>query len=169
MITSCNQLKIKRSGVSLVETVIVMMIMAIAAAAAIPSWSASLEATRLQNATQAVKAEIALLRRLSIRSSEPVSFTVNVGDSTIQLGTAIPLRIGNAAGELDYASRFPGVTFSACDFDGSSTLKINIYGELINSATDADLSSATIVLTNSSGTQTLDLLGLSGRVSAIIP
>lgn len=120
----------KRDGVTLLELTMVMLILAISAAVAIPRMGKSVEAAQLKMIQAKLKRDIANLQQHCVRSCISTSVAFSSGGSTITISPHCPEVLGDASGVVDYSDDGLGVNFSETNFDGGSTLLISYDGDL---------------------------------------
>lgn len=147
-----------RSGTTLIELAIVLTLMAIATAVALPRWSASVEKVRLANMSRAITADFDYLCRTSMRQCLNRTVTIPRGASFMTISPPSPGVLGDATGRVDYSQRFPGVVFSAINFDGKRECTLDVHGQIVSSNRGERVSVGQVTLSGPSGTQTVDLL-----------
>lgn len=155
----------RRPAFSMIEMTIAASILAIGSAVIVPRWSQSVERAKLTNMRRCLETDIEMLRRLSVRRGQQLSLSFAANSGEITIAPPIPEVLGNAAGVVDYADRFPGVEFSAVDLNGNSTCKINHYGELVSVYTGQTLNAGLLTVATDSQSQQSDLLLVQGLVS----
>lgn len=147
------------------EMTVAASILAIGSAVIVPRWSQSVERAKLANMRRCLETDIEMLRRLSVRRGQQLSLSFAANSSQLTISPPIPEVLGNAAGVIDFAGRFPGVRFSAIDLNGNSRCKINHYGELVSEYTGQSLNAGLLTVATDSMSQTSDLLLVQGLVS----
>ena len=128
--TSAKRSQIARRGNSLIELVIVILVMSIIAAAAMPKFADSLQLSRVNSAAKRIVADLATAqaRARMISASQSVVFTVSSAKSQYQLvGMPNPDRVSvsyTVALSQDpyYAS------LRSVDLGGDATIIFNGYG-----------------------------------------
>lgn len=159
----------RRRAFSLIEIIIVITVTAIISAVALPRWQSSVERAKVTGMRRTVEADIDQLRRRCVRRGKTISLTIVPASASLLISPAQPGFIGDAAGVVNYAKRFPSVRFSAANIDGSSTCDINMYGELVATATSTPVSDAVITLSAGATSEICDLLVGQGLKSASLP
>lgn len=158
-----------RRGFSLIEIIIVISITAIISAVAVPRWQSSVQRAELTGMRRTVEADIDQLRRRCVRRGQTISLTILPASTSLLISPAQPGFMGNAAGVVNYANRFPNVRFSAANINGGSTCDINMYGELVATASATAVTDAVITLSGGSTSIICDLLVSQGLKSASVP
>ncbi len=156
----------QRRAFSLIELIILIVITAIISAVAFPRWQASVERSKVNGMRRTVEADIDQLRRRCVRRGQKISLTVLPASTSLLINPAQPGFMGNAAGVVNYASRFPNVRFSAANINGGSTCDINMYGELVTTASATAITDAVLTLSSGSTSKICDLLASQGLKSA---
>jgi len=144
---------------------VVVSIMAIVTAVALPRWGQSVERARVVGMQRNVEADIDLLRRLAVRRGQKIHVTYTLNSATLTLSPAQAGVLGNAAGIVNYATRFPDLVFSAIDVGGTASCDINLYGELVATGSGNPLTAALVTVSSGSRLQQCDLLASQGLVS----
>lgn len=158
----------RRRAFSLIEIIIVISITAIISAVALPRWQSSVERTKVAGMRRTVAADVDQLRRRCVRRGQTISVTIQPDSACLLLSPAQPGFMGDAAGVVNYANRFPNVRFSAVNIDGGATCDINIYGDMVVTATSTAVTDAVITLSGGSTLQVCDLLASQGLKSASV-
>lgn len=146
-----------RRGLSFIEITITVLIMAVAAAVVLPGWADMQVDTRLTAASAAVQADLLALQRHAAQTSTEHTLTVTNGSSVINVSPAVPSLLGDGLGNIDYGNRYPGVSFTGTNLDGSNSTTITLRGELVNS-TDQRLSTGLIQITYAGTNRNIDVL-----------
>lgn len=169
MLLVCRHKHTARSGFSLLEMTIVTVILAIGSAVALPRWNKSVEQARVVSMRRSLEADINVLRRESVRRSQQINVTLGVYSGQLTIVPPMPDVLGDASGVVNYATRFPGVCFTAADLNGYATCDVNMYGELVSSDTGQPLSAGLVTIASNAAVQTADLLAFQGTVSTPTP
>ncbi|MCE7973212.1 MAG: prepilin-type N-terminal cleavage/methylation domain-containing protein [Leptolyngbya sp. PLA1] len=115
-----------RAGFTLLELVIVLAIIAIAAAIAVPRWASSHQARRVEVAAVRVCADIVSARELACASSARVAVEFTDGSSSYRVRPAAP---GGAGGFVTSLAQPPYEAWIASPKFGSGTsLEFNALG-----------------------------------------
>ncbi len=154
-----------RRAFTLIEVTIAAAILAIGSAVILPRWSQSVERTRINNMRRCVETNVAMLRRLSVRTGQEFNLAFTADSAQMTIAPAVPHVLGDAAGVVDYADRFPGISFTAIDFNGNNALNVSLYGELVSVYSGQTLDAGILTIASDSTTQTIDLLAAQGKTS----
>lgn len=149
--------QLERRAFTLIELVIVVLIMGIAAATAAPKFARSLRQSRLDAACLRIKADLNLARQTAISRSSTQSVQFTVGSSTYSLpGITHPDHPS-----LTYSVNLSGepyeATVSAVSFGGSATLQFDRFGK--------PSAGGTVTVTAGSSTKTLTVEATNGVVT----
>ena len=164
VVRSRNKLA-NRNGFSLLELSMVTLIAGIGAAVVTPKWSAAVEQARVSAMRTAFENDMATLRRASVRMGREIELSVWSGTSVLEIFPESPEILGDENGQVDYGKRFPGVTFGSVDFDSNEECSVDLYGQLLSSATGERLTAAVVELQGAASTQSIDLLSRDGLAS----
>ena len=139
----------KRNGFSLVEMMIVMAIMGILFAIAIPQWNRYRENVDLRTTARDIAADIADIKAKATSERLPYTITFNITDDTYQIarqGTPV----GGVKDIRNPTDRYPvDVDMTAANFSGGNVLRFNVRGTTNNgsiSLRNAQNLTATIVV-----------------------
>lgn len=118
----------KQQGVTLIELLIAIAIMAILAGIAVPSFTIWLQNTQIRTATESIKNGLQLARAEAIRRNEPVNFVLSSATSTAWTvstvaGTQIQQRLSSDGS--------PNVTATVTPA-GATTVTYNRLGRISN-------------------------------------
>jgi type II secretory pathway pseudopilin PulG len=150
----------RRSGFSVLELTITLLVVAISASVAIPRWVEAAERQHLRSATRLIESDLrTALRSAAIRSRTHI-LTIQAGTGTLTISPALAAGSAPASEAIDYALRFNGLVFVAANLDGGTTCKIDMYQRLLNPNTNQPLATATLQVQIKGKRQTLDLLSL---------
>lgn len=144
------------TGFSLVELVMVMAIIGIASAIAIPRFANSIALGRLNAATNRVIRDAALARQRAMSTSQPRSMVFAALGYSISGLTSLDLRSPNYA--VDLSDELYKVNALSANFGGAAQVTFNIYG--------VPNSGGTISVTVGGNTRVLTLDANSGLVTA---
>lgn len=147
-----------RSGFTLIELSIVVLITAVGAAIVVPNWSRFQTEQRLAAAAMAVSADVRALQTYAVRHGQPLLLSVTADGTTLAVSPAVPRLLGDASGNIDYARRYPGIIFAFGQFDSNANARIDIEGQLVSPATNQRLDTAVVRLNRGGSTIDVDLL-----------
>lgn len=143
----------KKQGVTLIELVVVMAIIAIAAVLVVPNMGAWIPNYRLRGATRDVVSTLRTAQMKAVTTNLEYRVDFNVG------GNSYIMQYQTTAGLKDDGPRQllpPGITFVSANFSGS------VSHAIFNS--NSTSSAGSVVLRNSKGTQrTVTLTSSTGR------
>lgn len=147
-----------RRGVSLIEMVVVVLMVAIGASVAVPKWGVSLNRTRANCAAQMLERDISSLRRHAVGASTELKLTFASGRTGFTISPPTPSIAGDSSGVVNYAERFPGITLHKIDFDGEEVVTIDIFGDLISPFSALPIGRAVIGIRGNDCHQSVDLI-----------
>jgi Tfp pilus assembly protein FimT len=145
-----------RSAVTIIELVIVVMVMSVLAAAALPAFLDSLLYHRVESAARRLKADMELARQTARLTSSAQSLTFTNSTYALSAG-AKNLDDPNAVYFVDLSAAPFEMGSVTADFSGSQTVSFNGFG--------TPSSGGTIVLTTQGHTCTLTLNAMTGDVT----
>ena len=164
-----NISKIEYKGFTLVEIIIVVVIMSIAALMAVPMLTSASD-LQLKSAANVIAADLEHVKSLAISrqkiysvvfDSSTDSYQVLDSDSNV---VSHPTKAGGLfTVSFPSESRLNSVGISA-DFDSDETVKFNYLGTPINSS-DTDLVSGVITLTSGGDTMTVTVEPVTGYIT----
>lgn len=140
-----------RRGFSLVELAVVLTIMGIMAAVAVPRLSASISKARVKAATQRVIADLEQAKATAIAKSQPMTIAFGATGYTIAGIRSLDRFTRDTAVSL--AEDPYGVELSKVDFDGAQSVTFDMYG-VPNSGGSLCLSAGGLTTTLSVDAQT---------------
>ncbi len=160
---------VNRSGFTLIELMMVMIIMAIAAMIVVPVVTGA-SGYQISSAARLVAADIEYARQLAITTGLVHSVVFDAAGESYQIqdnaGNVVshPLRPGT-----DYIQHFPSsslskVTIQSVDFDGDATVKFDYLGSPLNSS-DSSLNAGTVTLESQGHTAVIEVEPLTGYVN----
>ena len=124
-----------RQGVTLVELIVVVLILAVSAAVAVPNWLQYQESATASAAAMAVSADLQALRSLAQRTSQSFTVQITDGDSALCIQPAIPTFLGDRSGKVNYSNRYPNCSFKNINFSGVSSFVVDMRGDLLSPST----------------------------------
>ena len=130
----------KQQGVTLIELLIAIAIVAILAGIAVPSFTTWLQNTQIRTATEAVKNGLQLARAEAIRRNEPVNFVLS---SVTGTGWTVSTVAGVQIQQRFSSDGSPNVTATVTP-SGATTVTYNRLGRISNTGalTQIDLDTA---------------------------
>lgn len=150
-------------GFTIIELTIVCALVAIMAAVAVPRWNRATERAAVTSCQRVFEADMGALRRHCSRQSRVINLAITPGTSLVTLTPPLPELIGNSAGTIDYARYCPGIRFTGVDFNGGTSCRIDIFGELQSATTSTRLQAASVTLNLHSTSRVTDLLFVGGN------
>lgn len=150
----------RRSGLSLLELSITLLVVAISASVAIPRWVDANERQQLRSATRLIESDLRTALRSAAIRSRTHTLTIQPGTGTLTISPALAAGSAPTSEAIDYTLRFSGLVFVAADFDGANTCTVDMYQRLLNASTSRPLSAANLQIQIKGKRQTLDLLSL---------
>lgn len=127
----------KRSGFTAVEIVVVVLVIGVFAAVAVPRYAGSLAHARLEAAAQRIAADLARLQRLARTTGDTVTIEFAMDENVSEYAVASDWQPGdldsprNAAEPIEVVDLtvYPyEVTIASADFNNDPILKYNGYG-----------------------------------------
>lgn len=138
--------KIVQHGVTLPEVMVVVAIIGILAALAIPSYQDMMERNRLKQAGEALKSDLQWMRTETIKRSCNLnaSFDTAVWNYTIfrTNGTCACATAGNCNDRVGLGSNFPGITMTSAAFGAGTSTSFDFRRGTANIAGNVRFSSA---------------------------
>jgi prepilin-type N-terminal cleavage/methylation domain-containing protein len=145
-----------RNAFTIVELVIVVMIVGIMAAVAMPAFLNSLSFHRVESAARRVKADLELARHTARLTSAAQWLSFTNGTYTLSAGVKSFDDPGNAY-VVDLADEPYEIGSVTPDFNGSATVSFDGYG--------APSSAGTVILATNGHSCTLTVNGITGEVT----
>ncbi len=149
----------RRRAFSLIEMTIVVVIIGVVVAVAVPRFANSLSTQRADAAARAVAADVQRAVDMARSTSAPVTIVFDTDHDTYQVAGMTLADQGGGSDRRNLAAEFPGVSLAICDFGGSSTLTIDGFG--------SPTSSGEIVLKKNDEVRTLLFDRSTGQVDVI--
>lgn len=146
-----------RRGVSLLELVIVILIIGILSAVAIPRYSQSLDHAHVRMAARRIIADFALARQRALTTSTPVEISFDALTSSYSLSNTTDLNNSGTPYSVQLVKSPYKAQLASVDFDGDSAVQFDHYGQ--------PGSGGTVVVTVGSHQLTIALDPLTGQGS----
>lgn len=118
-----------RRGVSLLELVIVILIIGILSAAAIPRYSQSLDHAHVRMAARRIIADFALARQRALTASTPVEIAFDALTSSYSLSNTTDLNNSGAPYAVELAKSPYKAQLASVDFEGDSEVQFDHFGQ----------------------------------------
>ena len=154
-----------RGGITLIDLVVTILIIAITAATAAPRMTEALSAYRVRTAAEHVAADLNYARRYArITSSNcTASFTLDPPSYVLSGVPASNHSGADQAANLDDLGY--GISFTTADFDGEAMVMFNQYGRPIVPSTGAPLASGVITVQSGNASQNIVIDAATGKAS----
>jgi prepilin-type N-terminal cleavage/methylation domain-containing protein len=131
-----------RSGFSLTELTVTVLIVSIIMASTIPSWARIVLEMRATSAAMALASDMQALRRQASRTGQSIVLTITAGTSHMEVSPPQPNLIGDSSGIVDYSRRYPGIVFQSAGFDGEDSAELTMWGDIVSTTNGQPLGNA---------------------------
>jgi len=128
VIDQTRQASDPRRGFTAVEMVIVVLIVGIFAAVAVPRFVGSLNYHRVRAAAQRIQADLELARHHARMKGASQTVVFDVANDSYTIPGVPPLEPGGSDYAVDLQDSLYGVTIVSADFGGLSDVKYNGFG-----------------------------------------
>jgi len=160
----------ERSGFTLIELMVVLVVMAIAAAIAVPMFSGA-GTIEVGAAGHVVAADLEYARSLAISRQQTYSVVFNAAGESYQIedsSSAVithPVNVGaNYVTNFSTDTRLDQVDIASASFDSTSTVKFDYLGSAYN-GNSQPLSSGVITLQSQGRTVTVNVEPITGYIT----
>lgn len=160
-------------GFTLVETVIVVALVGIFAAVSMPSFLGSLQELRLNGAARKLAYDMRYMREFALSHHDVYGIEFDVSNNSYQLFEVIggvktvitnPNTGGNMVIDYDVLPQFSGVSISSA---GATEIRIDAFGNPLDSVGAQLTSTVTITLANGSSTKGVRITNQTGFVELV--
>lgn len=149
-----------RKGVTIVELVAVMLIMAITAAVALPRISGAVTSTRLETAVNQMVADLEAARQYAISTSSSQLIQIVVADNQYRLLNKPDINHpGTSTTIIDFDDFSSSISIQSVFFDGQDNFTFDMYGKA-NRGGDIVLQAGTL-------SKTISVNSQSGKVTVL--
>jgi|SRR6478672_7748360 prepilin-type N-terminal cleavage/methylation domain-containing protein len=149
---------IQRRGFSLLEITIVVLIIGILAAVAVPNWATVLSKYRADAAAQRVVTDLGRTQSLAYSTSTTQTLTLNVTQSTYQIVGLSGLDTRSSTYTVDLTIEPYRSTLVSASFGGAAQISFNGYGQ-------PTVAGGTVVLSSGGQTRTITVDATTGKAT----
>ncbi len=141
---SCKTQSNHRLGISLLELTVVVILLAIGSALAIPKFSGSLDRSKVDGAAQNVLRTLAMARQQCRSNFINATITPNMNSSQISVTPALDVGAGSSSVLLDLANSISNAQFLQGSYSGQQSFVVDAFGDVRDTASGNILSSAIV-------------------------
>ena len=171
-----SKLKIAESGFTLIELIVVMVVIAIAALLAVPMISSAAD-VQVSSAAHMIAADLEYAKSLAMTSQQNYSVAFDPGNDSYEIrntdGNVIdhPLKAGSLFTiNLQNEGAVKHVDITAADFDSQTAVTFNYLGSPYSGTTTANpLNAGTISLAARQFTMDIEVTPVTGSIKIIVP